>query len=74
MECTPSRWAATAHPPCEDTTLAGAVSLTPGAELYGGFHANHFTIDEAIIGKDATDPWKDPVGGQFSMERILISY
>jgi len=54
--------------------LAGAVSLTPGAELYGGFHANHFTIDEAIIGKDATDPWKDPVGGQFSMERILISY
>lgn len=63
IECTPSRWAATAHPPPEDVSLARPVSLTPGAELYGGFHANHFTVDLENVGNDAGDPHADKLGG-----------
>jgi hypothetical protein len=63
IECMPSRWAATAHPVPEDASLARPVSLTPGAELYGGFHANHFTIDLQNIGNDASDPYADELGG-----------
>jgi hypothetical protein len=63
IECMPSRWAATAHPPPEDASLARPVTLTPGAELYGGFHANHFALDLENIGNDANDPYADELGG-----------
>jgi hypothetical protein len=75
VECGPTNWAAAAHPwgPAgtgsdEHPELAHAAAATSAAAASGsggyvGFHANHFTIDESLLGKDTAALGPDATSG-----------